>query len=47
MINKILLGKITKGNDTKVQNGDGIMVDGVKGADDVNAEQNRENTSAV
>lgn len=50
MINKILLGKITKSdsNDTeKPQMGNGIGVDGVKGADDVNAEQNRENTSAV
>ena len=47
MINKILLGKISKNDETKVQSGDGNVVDGVKGADDVNAEQNRENTSAV
>ena len=47
MINKILLGKISKSNETKVQSGDGNVVDGVKGADDVNAEQNRENDSAV
>ena len=47
MIKKILLGKISKNEETKVQNGDGNVVDGVKGADDVNAEQNRENDSAV
>lgn len=47
MINKILLGKISKTTETKIQSGDGNVVDGVKGADDVNAEQNRENDSAV
>jgi SPP1 family phage portal protein len=47
MINKILLGKINKNTEDKPQNGDGISVDGVKGADDHNAEQNRENSSAV
>lgn len=47
MINKILLGKINKNTEDKPQNGDGISVDGVKGADDHNAEQNRENASAV
>jgi hypothetical protein len=47
MINKILLGKISKSETTEIQSGDGNVVDGVKGADDVNAEQNRENDSAV
>ena len=47
MINKILLGKISKNETTEIQSGDGNVVDGVNGADDVNAEQNRENTSAV
>ena len=49
MINKILTGKMTKANtnDAEPQTGNGIGVDGVKGADDVNAEQNRENSSAV
>ena len=46
MINKILESKINKGNNTEPQNGDGVMVDGVKGADEVNAEQNRENETA-
>ena len=46
MINKILESKIKKGNTTEPQNGDGVMVDGVKGADEVNAEQNRENETA-
>ena len=47
MINKILEGKISKSESTEPQNGDGLTVDGVKGADDYNAEQNRENSSAV
>jgi SPP1 family phage portal protein len=49
MINKILMSKVNKTNDssTKPTNGDGITVDGVKGANDYNAEQNRENESAV
>ena len=49
MINKILTGKMTKTNtnDAEPQTGNGVGVDGVKGADDVNAEQNRENSSAV
>lgn len=47
MINKILEGKISKKESTDPQNGDGVTVDGVKGADDYNAEQNRENSSAV
>jgi hypothetical protein len=37
----------TNTNDAEPQTGNGIGVDGVKGADDVNAEQNRENSSAV
>lgn len=48
-IDKILfaaLNKITQKQDT-VQNGDGNPVNGIKGADDHNAEQNRENESAV
>lgn len=47
MINKLLLGKINKNAEAEPMNGDGISVDGVKGADDHNAEQNRENASAV
>lgn len=49
MINKILMSKVNKTNDssTKPTNGDGITVDGVKSANDYNAEQNRENESAV
>ena len=47
MINKLLLGKINKNTENEPQNGDGISVDGVKGADDHNVEQNRENASAV
>ena len=47
MINKLLIAKTVKTNTTEIQSGDGITVDGVKGADDVNAEQGRENDSAV
>lgn len=43
-IDKILF---SKSEQAEVQSGDGITVDGVKGADDYNAEQNRENESAV
>lgn len=44
-INKILFTE--KKANTEPQSGDGISVDGVKGADEHNAEQNRENSSAV
>jgi SPP1 family phage portal protein len=44
-INELLFS--SKEKKTEVQNGDGITVDGVKGADDYNAEQNRENETAV
>lgn len=47
MINKLLLSK-TKGNETtEVESGNGVTVDGVKGSNDYNAEQNRENEPAV
>lgn len=44
-INKILFAE-TEVN-TEPESGDGAPVDGVRGADDVNAEQNRENQAAV
>lgn len=46
-INKILFAEKKTETTTEPQSGNGIAVDGVKGADDHNAEQNRENASAV
>ena len=46
-IDKILFEALERTTEKKVLSGDGIAVDGVKGADDHNAEQNRENASAV
>ena len=46
-INKILFTEKKTETANEPQNGNGIAVDGVKGADDHNAEQNRENASAV
>lgn len=43
-IDKILFSKTEK---AEIQTGDGNPVDGVKGADDYNAEQNRENETAA
>jgi hypothetical protein len=43
-INKLLFSN--REQKTEAQSGDGITVDGVKGADDYNAEQNRENETA-
>ena len=45
-INKILFTE-KKAEMSEPQSGNGISVDGIKGADDHNAEQNRENASAV
>ena len=46
-INKILFESSQKSQSNNLSNGDGITVDGVKSANDYNAEQNRENESAV
>ena len=46
-IDKILFAEKKTETSTEPMSGDGISVDGVKGADDHNAEQNRENASAV
>jgi hypothetical protein len=46
-IDKILFEVLNKTTEQKTLTGNGISVDGVKGADDHNAEQNRENSSAV
>lgn len=46
-IDKILFTEKKTETTTEPKSGDGITVDGVKGADDHNAEQNRENASAV
>ena len=39
--------KVTVGNDIEPESGNGVPVDGVKGANDYHAEQNTENASAV
>jgi hypothetical protein len=46
MINKILESKMQKPAANNVAAGNGVTVDGVKGANDYNAEQNRENDPA-
>ena len=46
-IDKILFSNRQNSTTFEPKSGDGISVDGVKGADDFNAEQNRENASAV
>ena len=46
-IDKILFAEKKTETSNEPMSGDGISVDGVKGADDHNAEQNRENASAV
>lgn len=50
MIRELLLAKTQKGNNStneKPDNGNGVTVNGVKGPNDYNAEQNRENEPAV
>lgn len=46
MIQKLLLAKTQKQGSSEPDNGNGITVDGVKSANDYNAEQNRENRPA-
>ena len=47
MINKLLLSKTQKNESSEPDSGNGVTVDGVKSANDYNAEQNRENSPAV